>query len=228
MGERLRISASDGHELSAYVSRPDGAPKGGLVVVQEIFGMNAHIRSIVDGFAKDGYLAIAPSLFDRVQENVELGYDGGDLKKAFGLYQKLDPATAILDVAAAFHEVQAESGGVGVVGYCYGGFMSWLSATRGPSTGFRPKACVGYYAGGIGTVAKEEPSCPVMLHFGGKDDHIGTDQIDAVRSAHAEVEIYVYDGAAHGFNCDVRGSYDPEAAALARQRTLTFFNVHIG
>lgn len=227
VGSWLKVKAVDGHELSAYLCRPEGTPKGGLVVIQEIFGVNAHIRSVVDGFAKDGYVAIAPALFDRVQPGVELKYEGEGLQKAIELYQKLSPETAILDVAAAFGEIRSAGAGVGVVGYCYGGFMSWLSATRGPQHGIEPKACVGYYAGGIGTVAAEQPSCPVMLHFGATDDHIGLDQIDAVRKAHPEVEIYLYEGAGHGFNCDVRASYEPQASALARQRTLAFFQKHI-
>lgn len=222
MGEWKKIKAKDGHELSAYLSRPASESRGGLVVVQEIFGVNAHIRSVVDGFAKDGYVAVAPALFDRVEPGVELRYEGEDQKKAFGLYQKLDVTTVLLDVAAAFSQVKSEGGGAGVVGYCYGGLMSWLSATQGPANGFAPKACVGYYAGGIGSVAKEQPTCPVMLHFGAEDTHIGIDQIEAVREAHPEVKVYVYDGAAHGFNCDARASFHPQAAALARERTLAF------
>ena len=228
MGEWMKVKASDGQELSAYLARPEGTPRGGMVVIQEIFGVNAHIRRVVDGYAQDGYVTIAPALFDRIQPGVELKYEGEDLQKAFGLYQKLNPETAILDVAAGFAQVKDAGAGVGVVGFCYGGFMSWLSATRGPAVGFEPKACVGYYAGGIGSVAKEQPSCPVMLHFGADDDHIGKDQIDAVRAAHPEVQIFVYQGAGHGFNCDARASFNPEAAKLARERTLSFFRQHIG
>ena len=227
MSEWKKLKARDGHELSAYVGMPEGTPQGGLCVIQEIFGVNAHIRSVVDGFAREGYAAIAPALFDRVQSGVELKYEGADLQEAFGLYQKLDPKTAILDVAAAFQAVSGEGAAAGVVGFCYGGLMSWLSSTRGPAHGFEPKACVGYYAGGIGSVAEEQPSCPVMLHFGAEDTHIGQDQIESVRSAHPDVAIFVYEGAEHGFNCDARSSYNPEAAALARKRTLEFFASHI-
>ncbi len=227
MGEWLNLNAGDGHELSAYLAEPQEAPKGGLVVVQEIFGVNAHIRSVVDGFAREGYVAIAPALFDRTERGVELRYEGQDMQKAIGLYQTLHPDTAILDVAAAFERVKNEGGGTGVVGFCYGGFMSWLSATRGPAHGFQPKACVGYYPGGIGGVANEQPTCPVLLHFGAEDSHIGPDQVEAVRSAHPEVSIFVYEGAQHGFNCDARASFNPEAAALARQRTLAFFGENL-
>lgn len=228
MGEWLKVKTKDGKEISAYLASPEGEVKGGLVVVQEIFGVNAHIRGVVDGFAKKGYATIAPALFDRIQPGVELRYEGEDLQKAVGLYQKLNPETAILDVAAGFEQVKGKGAGVGVVGFCYGGFLAWLSATRGPQVGFSPKCTVGYYPGGIGTVAREQPSCPVLLHFGGKDTHIGPEQIEAVREAHREVKIFVYDDAEHGFDCDARASFNPEAAALARERTLGFLAEHLG
>ena len=227
MGDWLKINASDGHTLSAYTARPTEVPKGGLVIVQEIFGVNAYIRSVVDGFARNGYMAIAPALFDRTQTGVELRYEGDDLQMAYGLYQKLGAETALLDVSAAFQQVSQIGSGAGVLGYCYGGFMSWLSATRGSGFGFEPKCCVAYYPGGIGSVAKEDPDCPVLLHFGAEDEHIGTDQIDAVRDAHPDVPIYTYEGAGHGFSCDARASFDPEAATKARERSLAFLNEHI-
>ena len=228
MGKIVELKAQDGHELDAYVATPEGEPIGALVVIQEIFGVNSHIRSIADGYAKDGFLAIAPALFDRYEKGVELKYDAEDMQRVYGLYGKLDPKTALLDVAAAFAKVQETVKNVGVIGYCYGGFMSWISATRGLSVGMAPKCTVGYYAGGIGNVATEEPSCPVLLHFGGADTHIGPEQIEAVRSAHSEVTIYVYDGAEHGFNCDQRSSFNPDAAKLARERSLEFLKTHIG
>jgi carboxymethylenebutenolidase len=227
MGQTIELKAQDGHQLDAYVATPEGEPIGALVVIQEIFGVNSHIRSIADGYAKDGFLAIAPALFDRTEKGVELKYDGEDMKRAYELYGKLDVKTALLDVAAAFAKAKESGKGVGVIGYCYGGLMSWLSATRGPSVEMEPKCTVGYYAGGVGNVATEEPSCPVLLHFGGSDTHIGPEQIEAVRSAHPDVTIYVYDGAEHGFNCDQRSSYNPEAAKLARERSLEFLKKHI-
>jgi carboxymethylenebutenolidase len=227
MGKTIELKAADGHELDAYVATPEGEPIGALVVIQEIFGVNSHIRSIADEYAKDGFLAIAPALFDRYEKGVELTYAGDDMKKAYEFYGKLDPNTALLDVAAAFENVAVRGKKVGVIGYCYGGFMSWLSATRGEGVGMKPACAVGYYAGGIGNVAKEEPSCPVLLHFGADDNHIGPEQIEAVRDAHPEVTIYVYEGAEHGFNCDQRGSYNPAAAKLARGRTLEFLKEHI-
>ena len=228
MGSFTTLKASDGHELQAYVAVPEGAPIGGLVIVQEIFGVNAHIRGVVEDFAREGFLAVAPVIFDRVERGVELRYDGDDGQKGYALMQRLEPAMVLLDIAAAFEKAKVESGkDAGIVGYCYGGLMSWLTATRGEMVKVQPACAVGYYAGGIGKVATEEPSCPVMLHFGGKDSHIGMEQVEAVRAAHPEVTIYVYPDAEHGFNCDVRASYNPEAAALARERTLEFLKTHI-
>ncbi len=228
MGEWLQLKARDGQELTAYLVRPDGEIKGGLVVIQEIFGVNAHIRSVVESYAKQGYVAIAPSLFDRFEPGVQLSYNGEDMQKAFALYGKLDPKTAILDVAAAFEQVRQEGQGVGVLGFCYGGLMGWLSATRGREAGFEPKCTVGYYAGGIGKVASEDPHCPVMLHFGAEDTHIGSDQIEAVRNAHPEVELFIYPGAGHAFNRDVDPqSYNADAADQARERTLSFLGKNI-
>jgi carboxymethylenebutenolidase len=227
MSEWIKLKAEDGHELSAYVARPASETVGALVLVQEIFGVNAHIRSVADGYAKDGFLVVAPALFDRFERGVELRYEGEDQQRAYGFYQKLSPEKALLDVAAAYGWAKQVGKGIGVIGYCYGGFISWLTATRAEALKMQPSCCVGYYPGGIGQVASEDPSCPVMLHFGAEDSHIGQDQIDAVRSAHPDVEIYIYEGAGHGFNCDARASYDASSSALARQRSLTFLKSHI-
>lgn len=227
MGEWVTVKASDGHELSAYVARPQGTVRGGLVVVQEIFGVNRSIRGVADEYARHGYVAIAPALFDRFEKGIELGYGEEDMKKAFGLYPKLDPAVSLKDIAAAFQHVAGEGKGTAVLGFCYGGLMSWLSATRGPENGFRPTCTVGYYAGGIGKVATEEPSCPVLLHFGAEDSHIGSDQVEAVREAHPEVAIHMYEGANHAFANPDRPSFVADAAKLADERSLQFLNKHI-
>lgn len=229
MGEFVMLKASDGHELSAYVARPEGEVKAALVLVQEIFGINSHIRSVADGYAKDGFLVVAPALFDRMERGVELGYDGAEGKRAFAeFYPKLNVDLALKDVAAAFHRAKESGRAVGVIGYCFGGLMSWLSATRGEVEKMRPDAVVGYYPGGVGKFAAEEPTCPVMLHFGEKDTHIGKDQIDAVRSAHPEVMLYTYPHAGHAFNRDVdTHSYSPAAAKLARERSLAFLNENL-
>lgn len=225
--EWIKLKAADGHELDAYVAHPEKKPVGSVVVIQEIFGVNGHIRSIADRLAKEGFVSIAPALFDRIEPKVELKYEGEDLKRAYGYMQKLTPDTALMDIASAFEKVKEEERAVGIVGFCYGGFMSWLSATRGETLKMRPTCCVGFYPGGIGNVAKEEPSCPVMLHFGAEDTHIGQEQVEAVREAHPEVEIFVYEGAEHGFNCDARSSYNPGAAKQAWSRTVDFFNKHL-
>jgi carboxymethylenebutenolidase len=223
MSEQVKLQAEDGHELDAYVARPAGETVGGLVLIQEIFGINKHIRSVVDGYAKDGFLVIAPALFDRTEKNVELEYGGDGGKRAYELMGTLTPETALLDVGAALNWVRAESGQkAGTVGYCYGGLLAWLSATR-----LDPSAAVGYYAGGIGHFAAEVPKCPVMLHFGKLDTHIPKEQVDKVAAAHPDVSIYWYEGAEHGFNRDVWTSYNPEAAKLARGRSVEFLKRYL-
>ena len=222
-----QLTAQDGHVLNAYIAEPTNPPRGALVVIQEIFGVNSYIRRVADSYAEEGFLAVAPALFDRIERGVELQYEGDDMKRAVTLMQRLDPKTALLDIAAAFTEVKRAGKGTGIIGFCYGGFMSWLTATRGEDMAIRPDCCIGYYPGGIGSVAAEEPVCPVQLHFGADDTHIGVEQIQAVRDAHPEVDIYSYAGAGHGFSCDVRSSFNPEAAALARIRTLEFLRTHI-
>jgi carboxymethylenebutenolidase len=222
MGEYVTLKAADGHELSAYVARPDGEPVAGLVVVQEIFGVNAHIRSVADGYAKDGFLAVAPALFDRIERGVELGYDGADMQKAMGFIPKLDTEKALADLAAAMvFAGSATAKKVGVIGYCFGGTLAWLAATR-----LHPAAAVGYYGGRIANYSGETPSAPVMLHFGKQDAHIPAEEVEKVHAAHPEVEIYWYD-AGHGFNCDARGSYNKEAAHKARLRSLRFIEKHL-
>lgn len=217
MSENVMLRAGDGHELSAYVARPAGEPIAGLVVVQEIFGVNAHIRRVTDGYAKDGFLSVAPALFDRIERGVDLGYEGEDAQKARSFIPRLDADKSLLDLEAAMKYAATEtSKKVGVIGYCFGGTLAWLAATR-----LHPATAVGYYGGSIGKYAQEKPACPVMLHFGKQDTHIPPEEIDKVRTAHPEVEIYMYD-AGHGFNCDARSSYNPEASKLARERSLPF------
>lgn len=223
----IKLVADDGHELDAYVAIPKGVVLGAVIVLQEIFGVNAHIRSVADGYAREGYVAIAPALFDRVERGVELRYEGKDMKTAVALLQKLSPVTALLDIGAAFKEARREAAKIAVVGFCYGGFLSWLASTRGKDVRVEPDCCVGYYPGGIGKVADEQPLCPVMLHFGANDTHIKQDQVESVRAAHPEVEVYVYDGAEHGFNCDARASFNLESAKLAGERTSAFLKRHL-
>jgi carboxymethylenebutenolidase len=217
MGEWVKLCAADGQELSAWVARPEGEPIAGLVVVQEIFGVNAHIRSVADGWAKEGFLAVVPALFDRIEPGVELAYEGADLQRAMSFIPKLDVEKALLDTRAAMdYAADATGKKVGVIGYCFGGSVAWLAATR-----LSAAAAVAYYGGRVANYASENPACPVMLHFGRQDAHIPAEEVDKVRSAHPEVEVYWYD-AGHGFNCDARASYNAAAAREARERSLAF------
>jgi carboxymethylenebutenolidase len=222
MSESVKLKASDGHELDAYVARPNGAPIAGLVILQEAFGVNGHIRSVADGYARDGFLAIAPALFDRIERGVELGYEGAEREKGVALARQTDQDKALDDIAAALEYLRnANVGKCGTIGYCMGGTLSWRSATQ-----LDPDAAVGYYAGGIGRYAEETPHCPVMLHFGKLDKHIPAAEVEKVQAAHPEVQVFWYD-ADHGFNCDVRSAYNPEAAKLAWERSLAFLKEHL-
>jgi carboxymethylenebutenolidase len=222
MGDTLRLKTSDGHELDTYVSWPSDPPIAGLVVIQEAFGVNRHIRSVADGFAKDGFLAVAPALFDRIQRGVELGYGPADLQKGIALARQSNPADAVTDVAAALEYLRKQTAKkCGVIGYCFGGTMAWLAAAR-----LDPGAAVGYYGGHIAHFAQENPRCPVMLHFGTLDKHIPKEGIDLVQVAHPEVQIFWYE-ADHGFNCEARASFHAAAAKQARERSLEFLRKHL-
>lgn len=222
MSEYVTLTAADGHQLDAYVARPNGEPLAALVVVQEIFGVNQHIRSVADGYAKDGFLAVAPALFDRIEKGVELGYEGADMQRAMSLMPKLDAEKSLADVAAAVAFAEEETGNpIAVIGYCYGGTIAWLAAAR-----LHVAAAVGYYGGRISNYAGENLSAPVMLHFGMEDAHIPASDVDKIQAAHPDVEIYWY-AAGHGFSCDARGSYNKEAAQTARERSLKFLKKHL-
>jgi carboxymethylenebutenolidase len=223
MPTKIDLKATDGHQFRAYLAKPSGAARGAIVVIQEIFGVNSHIRSVADGYARDGYLAIAPALFDRVERNVELKYEGPDLEKGMKIAKEISMENALLDVGASMTHAAQETVGLktGVLGFCWGGTLAWLSATR-----LSPAAAVGYYGGQISKYAQEMPTCPVLLHFGEKDAHIPPSEIDKIRKAHPDLPIFTYD-AGHGFNCDQRKDFNSEATAIARQRTLDFFNKNL-
>ena len=223
MGEMINLTAEDGFTLSAYQATPSGTPRGGLVVVQEIFGVNSHIKRVTDGFAADGYVAIAPAIFDRVERGFESGYAPPDIERGRAVRGKLQMDQVLMDVKAAAKELAKSGQKVGVVGYCFGGFVAWVSATR--LDGFA--ASVGYYGGGIGDTANEEPRCPVMLHFGETDASIPKDQYEKVMTAHPKLPVHIYP-AGHGFNCDERGSHHEPSARQARQRTIEFFRQYVG
>jgi carboxymethylenebutenolidase len=222
MGQR-QITAADGFTFNTYEALPAGRPKGAVVVIQEIFGVNAHIRSVADGYAQDGYVALAPALFDRVERNVELGYtDPDEFQKGIRLaFQDLRLQDALQDLQATVN-AGAAYGKVGVVGYCFGGLLTWLSACELNGVA----AASSYYGGGIAKQLERQPKCPLIMHFGERDMHIPMSEVEALRKAHPGIPVHVY-AADHGFNCNVRGSYDAASAALARQRTLELFSAHL-
>ena len=222
MGEWINLKASDGFELPAWRAAPEGKPRGGIVVIQEIFGVNHHIRSVADRFAAAGYLALAPAVFERVEKGVELGYDPAGIQSGMAIAGKLDRDKALLDVGAATCEA-ASAGKVGIVGLCMGGTFAWVASAQVKGL----SAAVGYYGGGVVAAKALQPQIPTMLHFGEKDDHIPLDGVKEVGALHPDVPIYIYP-AGHGFHCDERGSYDAASAKLAWERTLAFFAQHIG
>jgi carboxymethylenebutenolidase len=223
MSEWVKVKSRDGFELDAYVSKPDGEPIGALVVIQEIFGVNKHIQSVVDGYAKDGFYVISPATFDRVEKGLQLDYTPDGWKKAMESMNKLDKEKAVEDIGATVEYARAATGKkVATLGFCLGGLLSWVSAAKLPID-----AAVGYYAGGIGNYADLTPKVPVLLHFGSKDDHIPEEQVDKVAKAHPEVQIFWYD-AGHAFNRDLDpASYDAASAKLARERSLEFLKKNL-
>ena len=223
MGRMIELMAKDGHTLSAYRAEPTGQPAAAVVVLQEIWGVNDHIRKVADGYAAEGYVAVAPALFDRVQPGVMMDeYTDETRTKGFSLMQKVNHDEALLDIASAVDSA-SNAGKVAVVGFCFGGRLAWLAAARVNGL----SAAVAYYGGGIPSMAAEQPKCPVIFHFGERDQHIPVAAVQEFGKAHPSLPIYLYP-ADHGFNCDQRGSYDAAAAKLARERTLEFLRKNIG
>ena len=224
MGSHLKLHASDGHTLAAYVARPVEPSPSAVVVIQEIFGVNRHIRSVVDDYANNGFTALAPALFDRSQPGIELNYNAGDSSRGMQIAMHIGFDRALLDVDAALTQAAQIPGiaRVGVVGFCYGGTLAWLAATR---LNFAAAVC--YYGGQISRFAAERPRCPVMLHFGALDKHIPPSEIQKIEQSHPGLPLFVYASAGHGFNCDQRPDFESHAASVARQRTLAFFRSHL-
>ena len=226
MGAFIDLKAADGFVFPAYIAQPAGRPKGGIVVIQEIFGVNSHIRSVADGYAKDGYLAVAPATFHRVKPGVELGYSPDDMSAGMALKAAVEalPSPGVQQDIQAAIDHAAQAGKVGIVGYCWGGLLAWRAACERKGL----SAAVPYYGGGMTTPDEiaRVPKVPVMAHFGDKDKHISLDSVQAFKKAHPEVEVHIY-SADHGFNCDQRGSYNAPAAQQARERTLAFFAKHL-
>ena len=225
MGQMIELTASDGHTLGAYRADPAGAPRAGVVVIQEIFGVNAHVREVADDYAAQGYLAIAPALFDRSRPGVELGYDENAIAEGRDLAFAMDPDVPVRDLEAAV-AAAARAGKVGVVGYCWGGSLAFMAACK-----LDVAAASSYYGGQIVAALEREPSlapaAPLIMHFGEHDAGIPLGDVDRISKTFPDVPVYMYD-AGHGFNCDHRGSYDEDSCRMARQRTLDVFADHLG
>ena len=220
LGEFTTIMARDGHEFQTWLAAPPGRPRGALLVIQEIFGVNSHIRAVTDGFAAEGYTAIAPSLFDRVRRGIELGYTPAAMQEGAGYVKQLKPENTLRDLAAALAVVK-HSGRAGCVGYCFGGSLAYLTACQ------LPVACAVVYYGKVLGLLAQKPRCPVMYHYGSADQSIPPADVEQIRAAYPQASVYSYEGARHGFNCEQRDAYDRESAALARTRTLEFFSRYL-
>ena len=223
MGKHFTLTATDKHQLGAYRADPKGAPKGGIVVIQEIFGVNNHIRNVCDRFAEEGYVAVAPALFDRTQRDFQSGYSPPEIEKARAFIAKPDWDAMLRDTDAAIKEIKSV-GPLAIVGFCMGGTIAFLGATR--LSGLSAAVC--YYGGRIVAFADEQPKCAVQMHFGEKDQSIPLTDVETIKQKRPDCEIYVYKDAGHGFHCDERGSYHQGSAAIAWERTREFLKKHMG
>jgi len=221
MGSTIKLKAKDGKEISAYKADPSGTAKGGIVVIQEIFGLNKHIKDVADRIAKEGYTAIAPALFDRIRPGIELGYEQKDLQEGLGYMQQVGNDTPMMDIQAAADELR-KGGKVGAVGFCWGGQLAWMAAKT-----VTLDCSVGYYGIAIHQTLQPPPKCPVLLHFAEKDAFVPKEAFDQVKKAYPTMEMYSYP-ANHGFNCDLRGDYHAPSAQQAWERTMAFFKKHVG
>ena len=229
MGDHITLKASDGFDLDVYRAMPQGEPVGAIIVLQEIFGVNSHIRSVADLYATQGYVAYAPALFDRAQKHVEAGYSPEDVNAGVALVGRVPQDKTLLDVQAAIdhamtHTSQDGACKVGVVGYCWGGSLAYAASAMLNNV----SAAVGYYGGNIAGMLDHKPRAPLILFFGGKDDYIPPADIEKIKHANPTVPITVYETTGHGFNCDQRGSYDKPSADDARAKAFAFFKQHIG
>jgi len=222
MGKMIELTAADGHKFEAYRSEPSGKPRGGLIVLMEIFGVNSHIQHVTDEFAADGYLAIAPQMFDRVQRGLNIGYTPPEIEIGRGIMQKMKLDDAMKDIAASMDNVKS-AGKVGIVGYCWGGTAAWKAACNVAGL-----ACaLPYYGGGIPGLIAEKPRCPVQFHWGETDHSIPLEKAREVAAAHAD-QMHFFYPAGHGFSCSQRGSFHEESAKLAKSRALEFLAKHVG
>ena len=223
MGRDIRLTASDSFQFGAYRADPAFAPKAAIVVIQEIFGVNHHIRAVCDRLANEGYVAIAPSIFDRIEPNFTSGYSPDEIAVARKVVANPDWAAMLRDTQAAIDAVR-DVGPVGIIGFCLGGSVAYAAATKLAGL----SAAVGYYGGAIARFADDKPQVPTQLHFGEKDASIPLSDVDMIRAKRPELEIHVYPGAQHGFHCDERASYDKKSAEIAWPRSLAFFAKHLG
>lgn len=216
MGTMIKLMAKDGHELDAYLAEPKGKAKGGIVLVQEIFGVTNHIKRVADQFAAKGYKVVAPAMFDRVERNVTLEYS--EIEKGRGYMQRLQWPNTMADVQAAVDEARS-GGGVAVVGYCWGGTVAHVAASE-----LDLDAAVSYYGGGVAKMLDKKSQCPIMYHFGDQDASIALPDIEKIKQANPNSPVHVYSGAGHGFNCDERASYSAKDAKVAFDRSVEFLN----
>jgi carboxymethylenebutenolidase len=222
VGQDIKLTASDNFQLGGYRAEPASTPKAAVVVIQEIFGVNHHIRAICDRFAGNGYVAIAPAIFDRIEPNFQSGYSPEEIAVARKFVANPDWTAMLRDSQAAIDAVK-DVGPVGIIGFCLGGSVAYAAATK--LSGL--SAAIGYYGGAIVRFADDTPKVPTQLHFGEKDAGIPLSDVDIIRTKRPDVEIHVYPGAQHGFNCDERASYDPANAGIAKQRSLDFLARHL-
>jgi carboxymethylenebutenolidase len=222
MGHDIKLTASDQFQLGGYRADPKGAPKGAVVVIQEIFGVNHHIRAVCDRLAGEGYVAIAPSIFDRIEPSFTSGYSPDEVATARKFVANPDWAAMLRDTQAAIDAVK-DAGPTGIIGFCLGGSVAYAAATK--LSGL--SAAIGYYGGAIVRFADDKPKVPTQLHFGEKDSGIPLSDVDTIKAKRPEVEIHVYPGAQHGFHCDERASYDKASADIAWPRSLAFFAKHL-
>ena len=213
MGEGVTLTASDGFRLGGYRSDPEGPPKGAVVVIQEIFGVNHHIRAVCDRLSGQGFIALSPAIFDRKERDFESGYSDAERARAVAFLSDFDWSAALLDTEAAVDEFRA-TGAPAVIGFCLGGSLAFLAATR--LDGLAASIC--FYGGQIARYADEKPRCPTQMHFGDNDQSIPLSDIQKIKAKRLDCDIHIYHGG-HGFNCDERASYEPKSAALAWKRS---------
>jgi carboxymethylenebutenolidase len=222
VGKDIKLTASDDFQLGAYRADPDGAPKGAVVVIQEIFGVNHHIRSVCDRLAREGYVAIAPSIFDRIEPDFQSGYSPDEIAVAREFVANPDWPAMLRDAQAAIDAVK-DIGPVGIIGFCLGGSIAYAAATK--LTGL--SSAIGYYGGAIVRFADDKPKVPTQLHFGEKDAGIPLSDVETIKTKRPNVEVFVYPGAQHGFHCDERASFDKASADIAWPRSMAFFAKHL-